>query len=287
MRHIFGSAGIEAGTANMMALQTVQLAADLASFRNVSVDQAFSAIAAGLLGHTRALRYRFGIDLGSQAVIDRFGTKGSSLDEQIIQRFILLQEQMVEIIGDFSRTRFSPGNQIKLFRAGLRDLGAAIVRPIMPVLNAGLIVTNKILDVLTRLSTVIIATLGIRAFRKAFKRASLIRTEGGGFRRVSRAFLGFESGFFNFVKVIGRLFAMLSLIGLPFNRLLEQTVISEAGEVPDIIPGDINVDAPVVETQSSGMGGDVNLYVSGGATADQSIERAVDVLKRNKRMRTI
>jgi hypothetical protein len=124
--------GSTADEAQVMSQRMVELAADLASFNNTSVDDALNALRSGLSGETEPLK-RFGVAINDarlktvalerglysgKGVLDTYG-KSVAAYELILKDTALAQ-------GDFARTSDGLANQQRIITAEFENLKAAI-----------------------------------------------------------------------------------------------------------------------------------------------------------------
>ena len=167
----FGSMFDQAGRSNEQAADlsqsVVQLAADLASFNNTSVDDALLALRSGLSGEIEPLR-RFQVFLTEASVaaeaMAKSGKKSAkelSQGEKIMARWSLILQQTTKQQGDFGRTSEGLANQQRILAAQVRDLQADFGQLLLPVmtdlttlLGAATQNTLKLADALRGLSSV-------------------------------------------------------------------------------------------------------------------------------------
>jgi hypothetical protein len=138
--------GLNTDQAADMSIEMVKLASDLASFNNVSIEEALDAIRSGLTGETEPLK-RFGVALNDARL------KAVALDEGLIESatgvlpanvkamaaYKLILEDTTVAQGDFSRTADGMANQLKTNAALWEDfkasVGGALEQPINDVLS--------------------------------------------------------------------------------------------------------------------------------------------------------
>jgi phage-related protein len=152
---IYGQAAGLAGEANVQfAKDLVSLATDVASFNNVSVDEAILAIGSGLRGEAEPLR-RFGVLLDDATLrakaleLGIVNTTKQALTPQnkILAANALIFEQTATQQGDFARTSDGLANSQRILAAQFENLkitaGAALapafgtlVKALVPVIEA-------------------------------------------------------------------------------------------------------------------------------------------------------
>lgn len=135
-----------------MSTRLVQLAADLASFNNKSVEDALGALRSGLAGESEPLR-AFGVFL-SDAVLQAkalemglIKTKQNGLDPAIkaMASYQIILDQTKNAQGDFARTADGAANKQRILRAEFENAATTLGNSLLP---AG----TKLLDQLARLT---------------------------------------------------------------------------------------------------------------------------------------
>lgn len=117
----------------------VQLAGDLASFNNTTVDDALQALKSGLQGETEPLK-RFNIFLNDTALKQEYlavtGEKVTgvlSTQQRIVAAQSLIWKQSADAQGDFARTSDSLANRQRKFQAEVENLKAALGAGLLPM----------------------------------------------------------------------------------------------------------------------------------------------------------
>lgn len=159
------SMGIANANSKIMSVQLTGLAADLASFFNVSVETAQNALEGVYTGQTRALR-QFGLVV-DEATIEEYAlsqgitksVRAMTAAEQATLRYNYVLQQTTNAQNDFARTSGTWANQIRLLRqqwnAFMTELGSVITAVLLPVVKW----LNTILAYLTAI---------VRAFKAVF-----------------------------------------------------------------------------------------------------------------------
>lgn len=136
------SMGLPQEQASGMSTSLVQLAADLASFNNVPVDQALQALQSGLVGETEPLR-QFGINLNDAALRAeamamglQVGTGPLDAATKMQASYSLIMKQSTTAQGDFARTADGLANSTKTSAAQFEDMKAKLGNALLPVMNA-------------------------------------------------------------------------------------------------------------------------------------------------------
>jgi len=137
----FKEQGFATDGAAKMSTTLVQLAGDLASFKNVSTDTALGAISSGLAGESEPLR-RLGVDLraakvDAEALADGFARTASEITEtdRIAARYVSILRQTRDAQGDAARTAGEYANTQRRFNATLEDFKATAGSAALPTLT--------------------------------------------------------------------------------------------------------------------------------------------------------
>lgn len=142
------SMGIVSDKAYDLSTGLTELAYDMASFYNISAEEAFSKLQAGITGETEPLK-RLGILIDEETVkryayAEGIAAEGAELtnEQKVLARYRAILAQTSNAQGDLSRTLNSPANQLRMLTTQLtvfkQNLGTAlmpIVQTLLPVLN--------------------------------------------------------------------------------------------------------------------------------------------------------
>lgn len=188
---IFGkAAGLTGDDLSAFSTDTLTLAADLASFNNVSLDQAINAIGAGLRGESEPLR-QFGVLLSADAVeaealrmgLEK-GTKGFTDQQKVLARQSLIMQQTTIQQGDFARTSEGAANQQRILTAQMEDAKTKIGQGLLPIYQqlislivplSGYMSANA--ETISKVALVVLGlTGGIVALNYAIKAVTVITT---------------------------------------------------------------------------------------------------------------
>lgn len=125
--NLFTAFGVGIPEAREMSITLTELAADLASFNNTSIDQAINALRAGLSGETEPLK-RYGVALNQAAIeaealalglYDGKGAIDASAKSQAI--YSLTLKQTTNAQGDFKRTQDGLANTQRTINAAFQE----------------------------------------------------------------------------------------------------------------------------------------------------------------------
>lgn len=146
--NLFQAFGLAQKPATEMSKKLVELATDLASFNNSSVDEALIALRSGLSGETEPLK-RFGIALSDVRLKDEAvrigliktakGILGPAVKAQAAYSLILHDTALAQ--GDFARTSGGLANQQRILSATFKDIKTQIGSALLP---AVLVVTKAL-----------------------------------------------------------------------------------------------------------------------------------------------
>lgn len=147
------SSGFSIRQAKDMSVEMAKLSADMASFYNLSNEEAFNKIRAGLIGQTVPLQ-QLGINMNIanlEAYALSQGIKTSwqemSQSEQIMLRYNYLLKATADSQGDFTRNSETWANQTKILSEQWKEflgiLGSGLIEILLPLVRA----MNKLLEV--------------------------------------------------------------------------------------------------------------------------------------------
>lgn len=153
---LFGDMGTSMGIARddaaKMSMGLTQLGADLASFKNVGIDQAMDALKGVFTGETDSLT-QLGYVMTETNLKAFAMSKGISKNvedmtqaEKVNLRFAFVMEATKNAQGDFSRTSEGAANQMRMFGESLKELGASLGATILPLFTKVIKFTNGIIQ---------------------------------------------------------------------------------------------------------------------------------------------
>jgi hypothetical protein len=141
--NLFQAFGLGQGQAQTMSTSLVQLAADMASFNNTSVDDAILALRSGLSGETEPLK-KFGVALSDV----RLKTEAMSMGlikntsqaltpaAKAQASYALIMKDTILAQGDYARTADGTANTMKTLQAKIADAKVALGEGLLPVFRA-------------------------------------------------------------------------------------------------------------------------------------------------------
>lgn len=141
-----------------MSTTLTGLAGDVASFYNISQDEAYTKLKSVFTGETESLK-----DLGvvmtqtaldSYAMANGFGKTTAKMSEmeKVALRYQFVQDQLTSAVGDFSRTSDGWANQVRILKLQFDSLKATIGQGLINVLSPVIKVINMIIGKLMTLA---------------------------------------------------------------------------------------------------------------------------------------
>lgn len=156
--NLFQAFGLGQAESQKMSTSLVQLAADMASFNNTSIDQAITALRSGLSGETEPLK-RFGVALSEvrlkeeamrMGLIETMsGTLPVAIKSQAAYSLILKDTALAQ--GDYARTADGTANTMKTLQAKMEDAKVALGDALMPAFRGLLKILDLLIPVLTKI----------------------------------------------------------------------------------------------------------------------------------------
>lgn len=145
------SMGINRDEAAKMSMSMVQLGADLASFKNVPIEQAMSALNGVFTGETESLKM-LGVVM-TETQLEAFAlsqgiTKSvqkMSEAEMVALRYAFVMDRTKNAQGDFARTADGSANQTRMFQENLKELGKSLGEVILPTFTKLVTKVNELL----------------------------------------------------------------------------------------------------------------------------------------------
>ena len=142
------------------------LAGDVASFYNMSQDEAYTKLKSVFSGETETLK-EIGVvmtqsALDAYALANGFGktTKSMSEAEKVALRYAYVQSQLSAATGDFLRTSDSWANQTRLLKLNLQQLGSVIGGSFINAFKPLVSTLNTVISKFTAFAQVVSDSLG-------------------------------------------------------------------------------------------------------------------------------
>ncbi|MBI4855848.1 MAG: phage tail tape measure protein [Acetobacterium woodii] len=133
--------GLSTGEASKMSMSLTGLAGDLASFKNIGIDQAQDALKGVFTGEGEALK-TLGIvmqdsTLEAYALANGYSKTYDEMSqaEKVALRYAFVMDATKNSQGDFARTSDGTANSLRTFQEAMKELGAEFGQNILPVLT--------------------------------------------------------------------------------------------------------------------------------------------------------
>lgn len=133
------SMGLSQQQAASMSMSLTALAADMASFYNVSTEVAQTSLQGIFTGETEALK-KFGIVMTQTNLEDFAQRQGKvyskmSESEKVMTRYAFVMNATKDAQGDFARTSDGTANSLRVFQESLKELGEVFGDKILPIIT--------------------------------------------------------------------------------------------------------------------------------------------------------
>jgi hypothetical protein len=217
MAALFGdmstSMGLSTAEAAKMSISLTGLAGDLASFKNINIEEVTTALAGVFTGETESLK-RLGIVMTEvnlqQFALDKGMTKSikkMNQAEKVALRYEYIIAKTANSQGDFSRTSGGAANQMRMFSQGLKELGSQFGELILPFFTKLVVKANDLIRSLKNLSPQIVK-MGLIVAGLAAALPPLLIVIGS-----------FTTAIAAIVSPVGLAVAALGLLFLKFNEI--------------------------------------------------------------------
>ncbi len=162
MAALFGdmatSMGLTTKDAAAMSKSLVGLAGDMASFKNMNIEEVTTALNGVFTGETESLK-RLGIVM-TEANVKAFAlSKGitakyeaMSQGEKVMLRYQYVMNSTKNAQGDFARTSDGAANQMRIFQETMKELGVTFGQVVLPAATKMIKAFNSVLGYLKDLS---------------------------------------------------------------------------------------------------------------------------------------
>lgn len=135
------SMGMSQSAAAEMSMSLAGLAGDLASFQNIGIDQAMTALKGVFTGETESLK-EIGVvmteaELDAYALANGFGktTSEMSQSEKIALRYAYVLAATKNAAGDYANTNDQTANSMRTFSESIENLNIALGEHLLPLLT--------------------------------------------------------------------------------------------------------------------------------------------------------
>lgn len=150
------SMGLTDDAAADMSISLAGLAGDLSSFKNISSDEALTALNGIFTGETESLK-RLGVVM-TQTNLKQFAADQGLVYDQMSQaelvtlRYNYVLQQTANAQGDYSRTSDGTANSMRTFQSSVENLGIAFGQNLLPVITPLIQAGTKLVDGFGKLS---------------------------------------------------------------------------------------------------------------------------------------
>lgn len=165
------SMGFAQDVAADMATELTGLAGDLASFKNIGIDQAMTALNGVFTGETESLKM-LGVVM-TEVNLEEFAAgmglvyKEMSQAEKVTLRYQYVMAKTANAHGDYARTSDGTANSVRTFTAELENLGATFGQELLPVITPAIQTATDLISEFGELNDVtkqiIISTVALAA----------------------------------------------------------------------------------------------------------------------------
>ena len=146
------SMGLGVGEAAKLSTSLVGLAGDMASFKNIRIDVAQTALNGIFTGETESLK-RLGIVMTeanvkayafAQGITKQYDTMSQA--EKVMLRYQYVMSVTKNAQGDFARTNENAANQMRMFGEGMKQLSAEIGQVMLPAVTSIVRAANGMIE---------------------------------------------------------------------------------------------------------------------------------------------
>ena len=180
------SMGIAEENAIKMSKGIATLTEDLASFRNLTSEEAFAKLKAGITGEAEPLK-AIGILVDENTVkqtaySEGIAENGAELTQQqkVLARYVAILKQTGDAQGDLARTINSPSNQLRQLKSQVQNLSISLSKFFMPVVQAVLPWVTAFTKVVTQAVTSLATFFGLTGNDDLSEETKKANTNVGG-----------------------------------------------------------------------------------------------------------
>ena len=149
------SMGLSEQASASMSTSLTSLAADMASFYNVSTEVAQTSLQGIFTGETEALK-KFGIVM-TQTNLEEFAKQNGKVydqmseGEKVMTRYAYVMDATKDAQGDFARTSDGTANSLRVFGESLKELGAALGEQLLPIITPVIQAITRFVQMISKL----------------------------------------------------------------------------------------------------------------------------------------
>lgn len=167
------SMGLSEQAAYKMSTSLTKLSYDMASFYNITNEDAMAKLQSGISGEVEPLK-RLGIVVNETAVKTYALNNGlikqgqeMTDTQKVIARYMTIMEMTKKAQGDLARTLDSPSNQLRMLKERMSMLGIEIGQKLIPIMQRLMSFANGLLNAWNNLNPAtqdaILAVIGVTA----------------------------------------------------------------------------------------------------------------------------
>ena len=213
------SMGLSQGEAASMSTSLTGLAGDLASFKNIGIDQAMTALNGVFTGETESLK-QLGIVMTETNLQEFANGLGLAYDEmsqaeKVQLRYNYVMEMSKNAIGDYARTSDGTANSMRTFQASVDNLSASVGQNLLPVITPAI---QKATDLVNEFSA-----MDPQMQKTALKIAGIAAAAGPALIVLGKLTSGIGSittGFKMFLSPSNKIIAILAALAAGFAFLM-------------------------------------------------------------------
>lgn len=146
---MFQTAGIEQEKAMEMATSLAERAGDLASFRNIEIEEAYSKFMSGMAGEYLPL-LPYGLDMRAQSISEYAGVDMQDMTgaEQLLARYNYMMDNTQYFSGNFADEAENLANGTRQLENNFGRFLASVGEKFLPIAEAGINAANDFFDAL-------------------------------------------------------------------------------------------------------------------------------------------
>ena len=263
---IFGkSAGLAGEELTDFSTEFVQLASDLASFNNTSVDQAITALGAALRGESEPIR-AYGVLLNDATLKAKAlemgiysGTGTLSAQQKVLAAHRVILDQTRDAQGDFARTADGMANSQRILTARLEEAKIVLGTALLPiVLQVVQVFNDRFLPVIEKVAASFGGSGGVIAQVKDFVTqartalAPILTALQDAWGKVSEAVTTNSGNIKSFLQLIQTLYSFFVTYFVPILKGQVVAAIQGIGTAFSVV---IKIISPVIGFISDAING--------------------------------
>lgn len=284
------AAGLSGQDLSKFSLEFVQLASDLASFNNTSVDQAITALGAALRGESEPIR-AYGVLLNDATLKAKAmemgiysGTGTLTAQQKVLAAHKVVLAQTTDAQGDFARTADGMANSQRILTARIEEAKIVLGQALLPIaLNVVNLFNDRFLPIIERVAGSFSNPRGdglidrIKEFVRTAQSflAPVIESVRTAFNRVSEA-ITVNKG--NFESILNAVKTLYDFFVTYFVPILKNNVVNAISGIGIAFGAVVKVIAPVVGTIADIINGIVTVVDRAIKAIVSLVNKAIDAI---------